>query len=398
MNLYDDSLEFEAIHRVLFGVDPKKLMADFLAAYPGAHYGEGEGHQITYVLPGGEKGVVTVPNPTAQLEVGTLQTFLDKYLEENGGKIDYIHGEDVVESLVSQPDSIGFLLPSMTKDQLFPTVIFDGALPGRPSPWARPTTSASIWKPGKSSDFLTLPAPAKINLTLDILGARPDGYHEMEMVMQSVSLCDTIRLDLGFAGGVRASSGLQFLPNDKDNLAVAAALAFRKATGQTWRDLLITIEKRIPVCAGTAGGSSDAAAVLRGLNELTDAGLSPQALAKIGEEVGSDVPYCVLGTTALAGGRGEALAPLSPLPPCWIVLCKPRFSISTPALFRAWDKGKRRLRPDTKGILLALEAGDLVEVARRMFNVFEGVLPPPSSGRSKASRLRSSPPVPWAPP
>ena len=129
MNLYDDSLEFEAIHRVLFGVDPKKLMADFLAAYPGAHYGEGEGHQITYVLPGGEKGVVTVPNPTAQLEVGTLQTFLDKYLEENGGKIDYIHGEDVVESLVSQPDSIGFLLPSMTKDQLFPTVIFDGALP-----------------------------------------------------------------------------------------------------------------------------------------------------------------------------------------------------------------------------------------------------------------------------
>ena len=146
---------------------------------------------------------------------------------------------------------------------------------------------------------LTLPAPAKINLTLDILGARPDGYHEMEMVMQSVSLCDTIRLDLGFAGGVRASSGLQFLPNDKDNLAVAAALAFRKATGQTWRDLLITIEKRIPVCAGTAGGSSDAAAVLRGLNELTDTGLSPQALAKIGEEVGSDVPYCVLGTTAL---------------------------------------------------------------------------------------------------
>ena len=187
---------------------------------------------------------------------------------------------------------------------------------------------------------LTLPAPTKINLTLDILGARPDGYHEMEMVMQSVSLCDTIRLDLGFAGGIRASSGLQFLPNDKDNLAVAAALAFRKATGQTWRDLLITIEKRIPVCAGTAGGSSDAAAVLRGLNELTDAGLSPQALAKIGEEVGSAVPDCVLGTTALAGGRGEALTPLPPLPPCWIVLCKPRFSISTPALFRAWDRGE----------------------------------------------------------
>ena len=114
VNLHDDSLEFEAIHRVLFGVDPKNLLADFLAAYPGAHYGEGE---------------VTVPNPTAQLEVGTLQSFLDKYLEENGGKIDYIHGEDVTERLASQPESIGFILPAMGKDQLFPTVIFDGALP-----------------------------------------------------------------------------------------------------------------------------------------------------------------------------------------------------------------------------------------------------------------------------
>ena len=128
VNLHDDSLEFEAIHRVLFGVDPKKLLADFLAAYPGAHYGEGEGHQIRYVM-AGEKGVVTVPNPTAQLEVGTLQSFLDKYLEENGGKIDYIHGEDVTERLASQPESIGFILPAMGKDQLFPTVIFDGALP-----------------------------------------------------------------------------------------------------------------------------------------------------------------------------------------------------------------------------------------------------------------------------
>ncbi len=128
VNLHDESLEFEPIHRVLFGVEPKKLLEAFLAAYPGAHYGEGEGHQIPYIL-SGEKGVITVPNPTAQLEVGTLQSFLDKYLEENGGKIDYIHGADVVEQLASQPDSIGFLLPAMGKDQLFPTVIFDGALP-----------------------------------------------------------------------------------------------------------------------------------------------------------------------------------------------------------------------------------------------------------------------------
>ena len=109
-------------------------------------------------------------------------------------------------------------------------------------------------------------APAKVNLTLDILGARPDGYHEMEMVMQSVSLCDEIRLTPGVPGGVRAVSGLSFLPGGKENLAVAAALAFRKATGLGWDDLLISIDKHIPVCAGTAGGSSDAAAVLRYLN------------------------------------------------------------------------------------------------------------------------------------
>ena len=223
---------------------------------------------------------------------------------------------------------------------------------------------------------LTLSAPAKLNLTLDILGTRPDGYHEMEMVMQSVSLCDEIHLHLGFPGGIRAESGLRFLPNDKGNLAVAAAVAFRQATGQSWTDLRISIEKRIPVCAGTAGGSSDAAAVLRGLNLLTNAGLSLQDLARIGAAVGSDVPYCVLGGTALAQGRGETLTPLPTLPACLFVLCKPRFSISTPALFREWDKKRRHLRPDTKGTLAALAQGDLLGIARRTFNVFEGVLPP----------------------
>lgn len=222
---------------------------------------------------------------------------------------------------------------------------------------------------------LTLQAPAKVNLTLDILGSRPDGYHEMEMVMQSVSLQDTVTLDLGAPGGIRAESGLRFLPTGKENLAVSAALAFREAAGQDWQDLRITIQKQIPVCAGTAGGSSDAAAVLRGLNTLTGAGFSPQELARVGEAVGSDVPYCVLGGTALAQGRGEILTPLKPLPPCHIVLCKPAFSISTPALFREWDKQKRRLRPDTQGAMAALDQGDLVALGRRMFNVFEGVLP-----------------------
>lgn len=223
---------------------------------------------------------------------------------------------------------------------------------------------------------LTLSAPAKINLTLDILGLRPDGFHEMNMIMQSVSLQDAVTLTLGAPGGIRSSSNLYFLPGDNKNLAVSAALAFRDAAGQTWEDLSIHIHKNIPVCAGTAGGSSDAAAVLRGLNTLTGAGFSPQALAELGASIGSDVPYCVLGGTALAQGRGERLTPLPPLPSCYFVLCKPAFSISTPVLFRAWDKRKRRLRPDTKGVIRALEEGDLAGIGCRLFNVFEEVLSP----------------------
>ena len=235
---------------------------------------------------------------------------------------------------------------------------------------------------------LTVSAPAKINLTLDILGRRPDGFHDMEMLMQSVSLCDDVQLRLGDPGGIRVQSDVSFLPSGPENLAVAAALAFRDAAGQAWEDLSIVIQKKIPVCAGTAGGSSDAAAVLRGLNTLTEAGLSRDALAQIGASVGSDVPYCVLGGTALAQGRGEVLTPLPALPACSIVLCKPRFAISTPALFKAWDKQKRRLRPDTAGALEALRQGDLVELGRRMFNVFEGVLPP--SERREIDQIKNT--------
>ena len=128
VNLHDESLEFEAIHRVVFETDPATLLSGLLAAYPGAHEGEGEGHQIRYLY-GDKEGVVTVPNPQAQLAVGTLQNFLDAWLAQHGGKVDYIHGEDVVRSLSVKPNSIGFLLPAMEKGQLYPTVIFDGVLP-----------------------------------------------------------------------------------------------------------------------------------------------------------------------------------------------------------------------------------------------------------------------------
>lgn len=218
-------------------------------------------------------------------------------------------------------------------------------------------------------------APAKLNLTLDVLGKRPDGYHDLKMVMQSITLGDTLTLEPG-GEGVRVQTDLHFLPTGPKNLAAAAALRFYETLGRPVPGLEISIRKRIPVCAGMAGGSSDAAAVLRALNRRAGEPFSPKELAQIGERVGSDVPYCVLGGTALAEGRGELLTPLPPLPRCWVVACKPDFPISTPELFAQADRVKLRRRPDTSGLISALEAGDLGGVARRMYNVFEDVLPP----------------------
>lgn len=222
---------------------------------------------------------------------------------------------------------------------------------------------------------ITVQAPAKLNLTLDVLGKRDDGYHEMIMVMQSVDLTDEIGLTVGAGEGITIATDLGFLPTDKRNLAVAAALAFQEATGVDLGHLDIRINKKIPVCAGMAGGSSDAAAVLRGLNDLFETGLGGEELARIGQRVGSDVPYCVVGGTALAQGRGEILTPLPTLPACWVVIAKPSFPISTPELFKRLDGQKTRCHPDTAGMRKALEDRDLLGVARRIFNIFEDVLP-----------------------
>ena len=218
---------------------------------------------------------------------------------------------------------------------------------------------------------LTIPAYAKINLTLDVLGKRPDGYHDLSMVMQSVSLADQVIIRETGEEGFTLKTDLGFLPGADKNIAGVAARAFARHTGVDLSGLEIELQKHIPVCAGTAGGSSDGAAVLRGLNRWFSCGLSLWHLAEIGEEVGSDVPYCVLGCTALAEGRGEKLTCLPALPDCHIVLCKPGFSVSTPELFRRIDELKLRFHPDTA----ALEEGDLAGVSRRMFNVFEEALP-----------------------
>ena len=222
---------------------------------------------------------------------------------------------------------------------------------------------------------MELTANAKINLTLDILRKREDGYHDLQMVMQAVTLSDALTVAPAQGAEGQAVSDLHFLPTGDRNLAQMAAAAFREATGLGGQ-VDVTIQKHIPVCAGLAGGSADAAAVLTAMNRLTGAGLSAAQLAKIGGKVGSDVPFCVLGGTALAEGRGEVLTPLAPLPPCHIVVCKPPFSVSTPQLFGRVKVKKIVRRPDTAGVIAALEAGDLAGVARRMYNVFEDVLEP----------------------
>ena len=216
-------------------------------------------------------------------------------------------------------------------------------------------------------------AYAKLNISLDVTNRREDGYHDMVMVMQTVSLCDELQLRFNDSGKVTASSNLRFIPSDERNLAVRAALRYLEAVGETGQGLHIDMRKNIPVGAGMAGGSADAAAVLRGMNALYDSRLDRKQLEELACAVGSDVAFCVAGGTALARGRGEILEDLPPLPDCFFAICKPEFSISTPELFRKLDETPLRRHPDTAGLVEAIDRGQLRELCRRMYNVFEDV-------------------------
>lgn len=217
-------------------------------------------------------------------------------------------------------------------------------------------------------------AYAKLNLSLDVLGKLPDHYHELKMLMQTASLCDDVHISLR-SGDITVQTNFGFLPKDERNIAAQAARAFFQAAGMPGQGADIVLHKRIPVGAGLGGGSADAAAVLRGLNVLTGAGFSAEALEKLGAGLGSDVPFCVRGGTKLALGRGDELHPAAPMPMCGIVICKPRFSIRTPDLYAKIDSRRSRIHPDTEGLLAALAAEDPEGIARRMYNVFEDVLP-----------------------
>ena len=222
-------------------------------------------------------------------------------------------------------------------------------------------------------DLIRENAYAKLNISLDVNEKRPDGYHNMTMVMQSISLCDELSVEKTDTGRIQIRSNLSFIPSDERNLAVRAALRYLEAVGAKGQGLRMELKKRIPVGAGMAGGSSDAAAVLRAMNRLYGGALSPEALETLSASVGSDVPFCVRGGTALATGRGEVLESLPPMPDCAFLVCKPDFSISTPELFRKLDQSSLRCHPDTAGILDALQRGELRQICRRMYNVFEDV-------------------------
>ncbi len=213
---------------------------------------------------------------------------------------------------------------------------------------------------------------AKLNISLDVAERRADGYHDMTMVMQTVSLCDEAEIAFNDTGRVLAKTNLSFVPGDARNLAVKAALTYLRAAGLEGQGMVITLVKNVPVGAGMGGGSSDAAAVLRALNRHYAAFL-PEQLETLSAEVGSDVPFCVRGGTALATGRGEKLESLPDMPDCDFIICKPDFSVSTPELFRKLDQCSARCHPDTAGIIEALNAGELGSICRRMYNVFEDV-------------------------
>lgn len=217
-------------------------------------------------------------------------------------------------------------------------------------------------------------APAKINLALDVLYKRPDQYHEVEMIMTTVDLADRIELEELSVDEIKVYSHNRYVPDDERNLAYQAA-ALLKNRFQVSQGVGIKIEKNIPVAAGLAGGSSDAAATLRGLNRLWKLGLSLDELAELGAEIGSDVSFCVYGGTALATGRGEVITHLVSPPKCWVVLAKPTKGVSTADVYKRLDLQKVK-HPNISNMIDAIEEGDYRKVCNNVGNVLESVTLP----------------------
>ena len=221
-------------------------------------------------------------------------------------------------------------------------------------------------------DTVTLKALAKINLGLDVLGRRENGYHDVRMVMQTIYLYDNVTLRKRDEAGIQVETNLFYLPVDENNIAYKAAKMLIDEF-DIKEGVHITLEKHIPVAAGMAGGSSNAAAVLVGMNQLFSLGLSQKDLMERGVTLGADVPYCVMRGTVLAEGIGEVMTPLPPLPKCYVLIAKPGISVSTKVVYEKLDSKEIEVHPDIDGILEGLEAQDIYKVAASMGNVLEDV-------------------------
>ncbi len=221
-------------------------------------------------------------------------------------------------------------------------------------------------------DKIKLKALGKINLGLDVLGRRPNGYHDVRMVMQTVYLYDQILLEKTDKEGISLKTNLFYLPVNENNLAYRAAKMLIDEFAIK-EGVHISLEKHIPVAAGMAGGSSNAAAVLYGMNRLFFFLLTDQELMERGVKLGADVPYCIMRGTVLAEGIGEELTPLPAMPKCHVLLAKPPISVSTQKVYEKLDAQKVTKHPDIDGILLGLQTGDLKKITSSMGNVLENV-------------------------
>lgn len=222
---------------------------------------------------------------------------------------------------------------------------------------------------------IELKALAKINLGLDVLGRRENGYHDVRMVMQSVYLYDDVKIEKMKKPGIEIKTNLYFLPLDENNIAYKAAFMLMKEF-KIEEGVLITLDKHIPVAAGMAGGSSNAAAVLFGMNRMFGLGLSQKDLMERGVKLGADVPYCIMRGTVLAEGIGEQMTELPAMPKCTVLIAKPPISVSTKIVYEALDAQDIVKHPDIEGLEAGLKNGNLLEIAGSMGNVLEDVTIP----------------------
>ena len=221
------------------------------------------------------------------------------------------------------------------------------------------------------ADKLTRKAYAKINLGLDVVGRLENGYHQVRMIMQTVGIYDRLTFAAG-ESGIRIVTDSGELPTGPDNLIYRAAVLLLETCGVE-AGVDIRLEKHIPIAAGMAGGSSDAAATLQGLNDLFAPGLTQERLRQLGVRIGADVPYCIMGGTALAEGIGEVLTPLPPAPRCTVLVAKPDLQVSTKYVYEHLDAGESWQHPDIDGMRSAIESGSLPGVVSRLGNVLETV-------------------------